>query len=210
MSHYYPVILNLEGRKCVIAGGGRVAARKARSLVDAGAQVVVVSPEIGDETRELVDTGRVRWIEDAFSPVRLDGAALAIAATGSAKVNERVHECAVANGVPVNVVDRPELCTFMVPSVVRRGDLILAISTSGKSPAVAKKVRKELEKTFGGEWAVYLQIMGEARERAASIIPEQEAREAAFGRLAGSPLFDRVKSGDIDGARELVTEILGG
>lgn len=210
MSHYYPVILNLEGRKCVIAGGGQVAARKARSLVDAGAQVVIVSPEIGEETRSLVDAGRAQWIEDTFSPFRLDGAALAIAATGSGKVNESVYECAVANGVPVNVVDRPELCTFIVPSVVRRGDLILAISTSGKSPAVSKRVRMELEKTFGDEWAVFLEIMGDARQRAARLIPEQKAREEAYGRLAESALFDRVKSGDIDGARKLVTEILGG
>lgn len=210
MSHYYPVILNLEGRKCVIAGGGQVAARKARSLLEAGAQVVIVSPEIGEETRKLVDAGSVLWIEDTFSPFRLDGAALAIAATGSGKVNESVYECAVANGVPVNVVDRPELCTFIVPSVVRRGDLILAISTSGKSPAVSKRVRMELEKTFGDEWAVFLEIMGDARQRAARLIPEQKAREEAYGKLAESALFDRVKSGDIDGARELVTEILGG
>ena len=208
MSVYYPILLNIEGKRCVIVGGGQVAGRKALALLEAGASVSIVSPEISGEAKTLAGKGNVEWIGEAFSPERLDNAALVIASTGSEAVNRKVHEEAVARNVPVNVVDRPELCEFIVPSVIRRGDLVIAVSTSGKSPALSKRIRKELDAQFGMEWAEFLEIMGEAREKALAAVPGQKRREELFNRLAGSRMLELIRDGDLEGARGIAKEIL--
>lgn len=210
MSHsYYPILLKLDGRLCLVVGGGQVAGRKASSLVTAGASVRIVAPEISGEAKTLVDANKAEWLKEEFAPEHLDGAFLAIASTDNEEVNKTVFNEAVAKAIPVNVVDKPDLCTFIVPSVTRRGDLIIATSTSGKSPAVAKMLRKKMENEFGEEWAVFLEIMGEARSRAMNSVGDQKQREKIFNRLAGSDMLERIKRGDIEGARNLVEEIVG-
>jgi precorrin-2 dehydrogenase/sirohydrochlorin ferrochelatase len=210
MTGLYPIFLNLAGKKCLVAGGGAVAARKVESLAAAGAAVTVVAPMLCPAARALVDKGSARWIEGPFTPQAMDGATLVIAATNVDVVNREVSRMAAERGIPVNVVDQPELCSFFVPSVARRGGLVIAISTSGKSPAVAKRLRKKFEKDFGPEWAVYLEMMGRARERAMAASGGQKRREEMLNRLADSDLFDLVKNGDMETAQKRIEEMVKG
>jgi len=210
MTGLYPIFLNLAGKKCLVAGGGAVAARKIESLAAAGAAVTVVAPMLCPAARALVDKGSARWIEGPFTPQAMDGATLVIAATNVDVVNREVSRMAAERGIPVNVVDQPELCSFFVPSVARRGGLVIAISTSGKSPAVAKRLRKKFEKDFGPEWAVYLEMMGRARERAMAASGGQKRREEMLNRLADSDLFDLVKNGDMETAQKRIEEMVKG
>lgn len=206
---YYPILMKLDDRLCLVVGGGQVAGRKASSLIQAGASVRIVAPKISEEIKAVVDSDKAEWLQEEFKPEHLDGIFLAIASTDNERVNKTIYDQAVKRAIPVNIVDKPELCTFIVPSVTRRGDLIIAISTSGKSPAVAKMIRKKLEKEFGEEWVVFLEIMGEARHKAMRSVRDQKQREKIFNRLAGSDMLDRIKRGDIKGARNLVVEIMG-
>jgi precorrin-2 dehydrogenase/sirohydrochlorin ferrochelatase len=208
MSGYYPIYMNLAGRTCLVVGGGAVAGRKAVSLLECGAKVKLVAPEVCEAVADMEREGKLKRIADVFRPEHMDGAALAIGSTDNNEVNRLVFEEAVKRNIPVNIVDQSALCSFIVPSVVRRGDLVIAVSTSGKSPATAKRARKMLEGLFGNEWAVYLEMMGEARERLLSSVADIAERERMFNRLADSPMLDRIKTGDIDGARAVMEEIV--
>ncbi|MDH5511098.1 MAG: bifunctional precorrin-2 dehydrogenase/sirohydrochlorin ferrochelatase [Nitrospinota bacterium] len=210
MNGLYPVFLSLAEAKCVVVGGGEVAARKIAGLRVAGAAVMVVAPKLCPAAMEQVEVGEAQWIKGTFTPQALDGATLVIASTDNSEVNREVASEAKARNIPVNVVDQPELCGFYVPSVVRRGDLVIAISTSGNSPAIAKRVRKNLEKEFGPEWEPYLEIMGQARRMALCLFDDQKTREEIFNTLAESDLFDLVKKGDMQAAQKMVTEIVKG
>lgn len=208
MSVFYPVYLNLDGRTCLVVGGGAIAARKAASLLECGAKVRLVAPTVCEEVARMEKDGAIERMADVFRPEHMDGSALAIASTDNAQVNRMVYEEGVKRGIPVNIVDQPALCSFIVPSVVRRGDLVIAISTSGKSPATAKRARKMLEGVFGDEWAVYLEMMGEARARLLSSVADGAERERKFNRLADSTMLEKIKSGDVNGARALMEEII--
>ncbi len=190
-------------------GGGAVAARKAASLLECGARVRLVAPEVCGAVADMEREGKLERIADVFRPEHMDGSALAIGSTDNNEVNRRVYEEAIKRNIPVNIVDQPALCSFIVPSVVRRGDLVIAISTSGKSPATAKRARKMLEGVFGDEWAVYLEMMGAAREQLLSSVADSAERERKFNRLADSSMLEKIKTGDLAGARAVMEEILG-
>lgn len=209
MSGYYPLLLDLTGKTCVVIGGGNVAGRKAQSLLEAGARVALVAPELAETARELYDAGRVEWRAEPYRAAHLEGAALAVAATDDQQVNRRARADARTLGVFINVVDQPELCDFIVPSVLRRGDLIIAISTSGASPAVAKRLRERFEKEFGPHWAEFLTMMREARERALAAGGGQKEREERFNRLADGPLLELARRGDLAEIKRLIGEIIG-
>lgn len=163
VSSYYPVFMDLRGRRCIVIGGGDVALRKVNALLECGARVQVISPEICDGLNSLARQGKVTVTTREYALGDLAGALLAIAATGDEETNRRVAAEAEKNHIPVNVVDEPALCSFIVPSVVRRGDLTLAVSTGGQSPALAHKVRTNLEKEFGEEYAELTRLTGEVR-----------------------------------------------
>ncbi len=165
MPIYYPVFLNLQGRKCLVAGGGRIALRKATSLLEHGADVTVVSPRLCKGLSKLADDGRIKVIHRAYLPGDIKGIHVAIVATSNRAVNLSAAEEAKKRGVPVNVVDDPVLSDFIVPSIMRRGSLAIAVSTSGKSPALARKIRSRLEDDFGKEYASLVIVMEEARRR---------------------------------------------
>jgi precorrin-2 dehydrogenase / sirohydrochlorin ferrochelatase len=157
----YPIFLDLSGRRCVVVGGGEVANRKARKLLQARARVVVISPEIRAELESVA-------VEIQRRPYRegdLEGAHLAFAATNSREVNAAVAREAKARGVPVNVADEPSEGDFAVPSTLRRGRLQVAVSTGGASPTLARRIREELEKAFGPEWAGIVEESSAARRR---------------------------------------------
>jgi siroheme synthase-like protein len=151
-SGYYPVFLDVAGRRCVVVGGGEVAVRKVGALLDHGARVAVISPELCEGLRLLADEGRVEAVRRSFKRGDLNDAFLAVAATSDEGTNEEVADEARSLGLLVNVADVPGLSTFIVPSCLRRGNVIIAVSTGGKSPALAKRIRRELESVVGEEY----------------------------------------------------------
>ena len=153
MTTYYPVYLNLRGRRCVIVGGGTVAEGKIARLLDSGAEICVVSPDATPGIRQFVADGAVRWEERVYRPGDLEGAFIAIAATNVREVNRRIFEEANQRGVMLNAVDDPPNCSFIAPSIVQRGPVTLAISTGGVSPALARKLRESLQASGDLAWA---------------------------------------------------------
>ena len=196
MPQFYPVMMDLNGRNCVAVGGGEVAARKVEMLISCGANVTVVAPELEKSLQELVSAQKVKHIEALYKKDHINGACLVIASTDDTTVNRAVYDDATAAGIPVNVVDVPELCSFIVPAVVERGDLILAISTSGKSPAMAKRIRKQLQKQFGDEYATMLSLMGETRRLLMEREPDLDRRMKILSDIANSDLMDRIIAGE--------------
>ena len=160
---YYPIFLNLRGKKCVVVGGGKVALRKVTTLLDCGADITVISPKPHAEISKLFKNKAIRLVRRNYERGDLRRAALSIAATHMKKINRKVAEESKKNGTPVNVVDDAELSDFIIPSSFRRGDLSVAVSTSGMSPALAKKIRAKLEKKIGIEYAYLLSLIAEIR-----------------------------------------------
>ncbi len=172
---YYPVFLSIRGKRCVVIGGGVVALRKVRALLDCSAKVTVVSPTIHPGLAQLAEAGRISPIRREFKPGDLAGAVIAIAATDERAINQKVSDEARDRGVLVNVVDSSEQSDFIIPSFFRRGDLTIAVSTAGMSPALARKIRTKLEGLLGEEFALVLSIIGDVR----SAFQQQGIRVAA-------------------------------
>jgi len=204
----YPIFLvNLDRARCVVVGGGAVAARKVAGLCEADARVVVISPTFCDRLRDLAADEHVELLQRAYRRGDLDGAALAIAATDDPDVNQQVFEEAQACGMPVNVVDDPERCSFIAPSVVRRGPLALAISTSGRCPALSRHIRKRLEREFGPVYGDFVALLGEIREEAVKALP-LSARRAFWQQVFQSDVLSSLASGDYQVARRRLWAIL--
>jgi len=179
MPDYFPAFLDLRGRRCLVVGGGRIAERKVQGLLDCGARVVVVSPALVSGLARLATIGRIDHRARVFRKVDVLRCVLVIAATGVAAVDDAVAETARLHGALVNAVDRPARCGFIYGSVLRRGQLQIAVSTGGRAPALAREIRRRLEAVIGVEYAALVDDVGAARraERAASVTPE--ARLAA-------------------------------
>jgi siroheme synthase-like protein len=163
MPDYYPVYLNLAGKSCVIVGGGTVAQGKISALRDAGAVITIISPQVTDGIKRAVQRGDVVWVQREYKPGDLDGAFIAVAATNVWHVNRQIHEEAEDRGVLLNVVDDPDQCTFIAPSIVRRDPITLAISTGGASPALARKMREVLSEARILQWAELAGVLSQAR-----------------------------------------------
>ncbi|MBI4378720.1 MAG: bifunctional precorrin-2 dehydrogenase/sirohydrochlorin ferrochelatase, partial [Nitrospinae bacterium] len=165
MLRYYPAYLDIRDKKCLVLGGGAVAERKVGLLLNCEAHICVVSPDLTSGLEELNVRGQIEYIRGEFQEEYLEDVFLVIGATDKKETNTRIYTEAVKRGILVNIADSPELCSFLVPSVVERGDLIISISTCGKSPALAKKIREELEDRYGIEYAEFLCIMGKLRDK---------------------------------------------
>jgi siroheme synthase-like protein len=187
----FPIFLKLAGRRVVVVGGGEIAAGKIAGLLHAGANVVVVSPALGPQLAKLLNESKIEWREKEFTPDDLQGAFLAIAATSLPSVNSAVYRAADAQGLLCNAVDDIENCHFYYGAVVQRGDLQIAVSTNGKSPALAQRLRKELEAQFGPEYENWLEWLGAAREvlRASGAAPAQN--KELLHNLASRKMFDQ-------------------
>jgi precorrin-2 dehydrogenase / sirohydrochlorin ferrochelatase len=206
---YYPVNLNITNRNCLVAGGGRVASRKVQTLLSCGANVTVVSPEVCDAIAELGLAGRIRLVRRDWQDSDLDGQFMVIGATSDMAVNRRISAAAEQRNMLCNIADVPEICNFILPAVVRRGDLIVAVSTSGKSPAFAKKLRKDLEVAFGEEYARFLALMGAIRKRLLCEQHDPEEHKDLFEALIDRGLLAMVRENrhaDID---RLLADLLG-
>ena len=162
-SHYYPIFLCISNKKCVVFGGGNVALRKVRMLLDHGAEVEVISPVFCPELIHLAEHNEISIVRKGFETKDLTGAAVAIAATDSTETNEDIAAAARRQRTLVNVVDNPLHSDFIVPSYLKRGDITIAVSTSGKSPALARKIRSKIEHEFGNEYAQLALLVSEVR-----------------------------------------------
>jgi precorrin-2 dehydrogenase / sirohydrochlorin ferrochelatase len=200
MTEYYPVCLDLRGRPCLVIGGGAVAARKVEGLLECGARVTVVAPALTPALQALLQAGRITARLRPYADGDLDGAALAIAATDERDVNALVATEARARGVWLNAADDPERCDFILPAVIRRGDLQVAISTGGRSPALARRVREDLERLLPAEYADLLPLLAdvraELREEGVDVPPER------WQSAVDEYVLSRLRAGDVAGARE--------
>ncbi|MEM7828717.1 MAG: bifunctional precorrin-2 dehydrogenase/sirohydrochlorin ferrochelatase [Candidatus Aenigmatarchaeota archaeon] len=195
---YYPINLNIKGKKCLVIGGGGVAERKVEVLLKCGALVTVISPTITERIRELVEDGKIEYICRSYRRGDLNGYFLAISATDSSEVNDQVWKEAEEIGLLLNVVDNPEKCHFTVPSVIQRGDLLITISTSGKSPALSRKLREDLERIIGDEYGIFLDILGSIRKRISVVAGSPEERKGVFDELVNSPIIQWIKEKRFD------------
>jgi siroheme synthase-like protein len=209
MTTGYPAILLLDGRWAVVIGGGTVAERKVSTLLDAGAKVRVVAEDATRSVRERAGRDEIELFERRYARGDLAGAAVVVAATDDEQVNKEVFAEATESGIPVNVVDNTALCTFIAPSIVRRGDLVLAISTGGAAPALAVRIRERFEREFGDEYARFLELMASLRAQV-KVPGDQDQRAKAWYRVVDSDVMDLVRAGEIDRARERATALLLG
>jgi precorrin-2 dehydrogenase/sirohydrochlorin ferrochelatase len=194
MATLFPLFLKLESRTCLVVGAGRIASQKIPSLLAAGAAVRVVAPEASDYVRELAAGGSIMWEQRAFATSDLNGVTLVIAATGDAAVNQEIFRAAEAQRVLCNSVDEPERCHFFYPAVVRRGALQIAISTEGKSPALAQRIRKELEAEFDDKYAAWVETLGSARESLFSQDLDPEQRTLSLHRMASGEAYQQFRA----------------
>lgn len=203
----YPVALSVLGRSCVVVGGGAVGAHKASTLLDAGAAVFIVSPDLSAEARELVGVG-VRHVPKPFEPAFLNGVFMAIAATNRESVNAEVARAARERGVLFNAAAPGEggnvsSGDFATMATVRRGDLIFAVTTGGAGPALSAHLRRELSARYGAEWGDTVLLMGTVRDAAKAALPDAAERITALRSLASraETIAAFIKTGDLDAAR---------
>lgn len=204
---YYPVFLDLNGRRCVVVGGGSVALRKVKALLDSGALVEVISPRLCSGLKQLYNDKKINVTSRKFQPGDLAGAFIAIAATASPQTNAAVAAEGLERSVMVNVVDDPARCDFILPSYCRRGGLILSVSTSGMSPALARKIMSRLEKEFGPEYGTLATITQKVRKRL-----KKEKIKVGSSRWQQALDLDRltglIRSGHTDEAEDLLLNTL--
>lgn len=208
MTTGYPAILMLDGRLGVVIGGGAVGERKVRTLLEAGAKVKVITPEATPRLKKLAGDDTIELIERPYHRGDLKGAAVVIASTDERGVNQAIYEESLDEGIPVNVVDDPPHCTFIAPSIVRRGDLMIAISTGGTNPAMAVRIRERLEKEFGPEYEAYFDLIKRLKSEVDQASTQQERADAWY-RVVDSNVLDLVRAGKIDKAYARAVELLG-
>lgn len=213
MTSYYPIFLDLAGRPCTVVGGGGAALafteEKVRGLSQAGARVTVVAPEVTAEVAERAARGEVRWEARGYRLGDLAGAVLAIVTCADPAVRETAWLEANRRNVPLNTVDDVPRCSFIAPSILRRGDLTVAVSTAGRAPALAVRIREKLERELGEENARFLEMAGRVRAPLARLHPEFAVRKELWYRLVDSDVLERLRRGDEAGARARFAEILG-
>ena len=206
---YYPICLNITNKRCIVVGGGTVGERKAERLLKCGALVAVVSRELTPALERMKNEGWIEHIDAEYDAAHLDLAFMAIGAASRDEVNKKISEDARARGILVNIADDPGRGDFILPSLVERGDLVIAVSTGGKSPALAKKLRKELESSFGREYAVFLDIMGDLREQALVWGSSSEENRRIFEAIVNSDVLCNIKKGNWEGVKGRLLEIAG-
>jgi len=206
---YYPVYLDIQNRKCLVVGGGSVGTRKVMTLMDCGASVTVVSLDFTTQLFQLADTRAIKLKKRPYRSSDLDGMFLVIGATNNEELNRQISEDAQRLNKLCNIADRPEACNFILPSFINRGDLIIAVSTSGKSPALAKKLRKDLENEFGQEYAEFLRLMEVIRQRLLSKNRDSKAHKYLFEQLISRGLIEMIKNQKEEEINSLLFEILG-
>src|SRR6267143_531492 len=186
----FPMFLKLSARPCLVVGAGTIAESKIASLLETGARVRVVAPEATAQVRSWASSKNIEWHQRVFQPADLEGMLLVVAATPSTELHELIYKEATQRGVLCNIVDVPSLCDFYYSSVVQRGALQIAISTAGQSPALAQRLRKQLENQFGAEYEEWLAQLGEARDKLHSAKLDPEDRKRLLHEDASEEAFE--------------------
>ena len=206
---FYPMFVDLEGRRCLVIGGGPVATEKTEKLLLHGAKVRLVSPEVTPELTALIEGGAVEeFHRRTYLPSDLEDCFLVIAATNLDAINRMIWQDAEALNLLCNVVDVPPLCNFIVPSIVRRGELAIAISTGGASPVVAKHIRVQLEETYGPEWEALVALLRDVRDELKLRYLDMPSRRDAVERLMETDVVQRLADGDDESARRMARQVL--
>ncbi|MCG6909688.1 MAG: bifunctional precorrin-2 dehydrogenase/sirohydrochlorin ferrochelatase [Deltaproteobacteria bacterium] len=206
---YYPVFLDIHDRNCLVVGGGSVGTRKALSLVESGANVTVVSPAATDKLESMAGQGRLTLKKRAYRSSDLEGMFMVFGATDREPLNRQINRDAESRNLMCNIADRPDVCNFILPATVKRGDLVIAISTSGASPAFAKKLRLDLEKQFGEEYATFLKLMDGIRSRLLKEKHAPEEHKPVFNQIIRSGIVDHLREGKKEAIDRLLQDILG-
>jgi precorrin-2 dehydrogenase / sirohydrochlorin ferrochelatase len=203
----FPIVVKLEGRRCVVVGAGEIAASKTSTLLGCGARVTVIAPRASESIQKWAREEKLTWLQRDFVPGDLEGALLVVAATNSQQVNEQVFRTGHQSGVLCNVVDDPERCDFYYPAVVQRGALQIAISTGGNSPALAHRLRVELEQQFGPEYESWVEEVGRRRrEIMARDLPEARRREL-LEKIASREHYDEFVRGRATGTTKTTASL---
>jgi len=205
---FYPVYLNLKARRVVVIGGGEVAERKIESLLDAEASILVISPEITPRISLLSQQRRIEVLNRRYTPGDCAGAALVLSATGDPEVGKAVHAEASALGVFINTADQPAQCSFIMPAVVRRGDIGVAISTSGTSPALAARLRRKISGIIGPEYARLAELLSRARPEIRNNVGTEKSRKHLHYRIIDSDIITLLKLEDIGPAERRLKQII--
>ncbi|PKO25659.1 MAG: uroporphyrinogen-III C-methyltransferase [Betaproteobacteria bacterium HGW-Betaproteobacteria-8] len=205
-----PIFMKLQGRRCVVIGGGEVSVRKVTMLLKAEAAVEVVAPELHHALADLLAAGRISYLQSTFIPWQLDGACLAVAATDDETVNKAVSEQAQARGIPVNVVDAPDLCTFTMPSIVDRSPIVIAISSSGVAPVLARMIRSKLETLIPASYGRLARLAADFRDAVKQRFSTTQERRIFWENILSGPVVELVFSGQEAAAKEALASALAG
>lgn len=208
MANLFPVFLSLSGKECLVVGGGQVAERKIADLLECEANINVISPTAGDLIRLWSNQGLINWQAREIEESDLNNIFLAFVATNNMHTNQMVANWCRERGIMVNAVDDPPNCDFYVPAVVRRNSLIVAISTEGKSPMFARRLREQLEELIGEEYGEFVDFLGELREPVKQAVSDIEERKRIFAALADSDILDLLKAGERERAKERMEQCM--
>lgn len=208
MNPYYPVYIQLHDQPCVVIGGGKIAEGKVDGLLAAEARVTVISPNLTPRLHELAEQNQITYISRTYQPGDLTGAFLVISATDQAEINHQVWEEASSNRQLVNVVDDTPHCNFIAPAILRKGDLTIAISTAGKAPALAVRLKEQFQKEIGPEYERFLELAGQLREPLARHIPDFERRKSLWYELVDSEVLDLLARGEEARAIQKISEVV--
>jgi len=206
---YYPICLNILRRKCVVVGGGDVAERKVTRLLEAGADVEVVGKVLTPKLGTMKNEGKIKHVDADYREDFINDAFLVIGATDRDDINNKIYVDADRKGKLVNIVDSPDRCNFILPSIVQQGDLQIAISTGGKSPALAKKLRKEMQGSYGAEYRTLLDIMGQVREKVIIRGHPYEENKRLFEALLNSKIFQYIREKNWSEVKKIIIDIVG-
>lgn len=209
MTTYYPIYVQLHEQPCIVIGGGKIAEGKVEGLLSAGAQVTIVSPDLTVHLHALVTQNQVRYIKRTYQPGDLAGAFMVICATDQAEINHQVWQEASTNRQLVNVVDDTPRCNFIAPAILRKGDLNIAISTGGKAPALAVRLKERLQKEIGPQYERFLELSGQLREPLARNIPDFEARKKLWYELVDSNILELLSQDNEPAALDLISQVVG-
>ncbi len=206
---YYPISLDIAKKECLVVGGGSVGTRKSKRLLQCGAIVNVISKDFTAELLNLEKTENLVLQNKPYNESDLEGQHLVISSTDDKDLNKKIASDADSRNILCNIADLPDASNFVLPSVVHRGDLTISISTSGKSPAFSRKLRKDLEKEFGDEYSRFLTLLGTARKRLLASGHDPEAHKIVFRQLVESDLLELIRLNKIESINLLLEEILG-
>ena len=199
---YYPVFFDLRGKLCLVVGGGRIAERKVASLLDSGARVLVVSPELTPVLEGLKARGAISHRSGKYQQSDLAGVFLVICAVNDKNINQNIAADCNENNLPVNVVDQPDLCSFFVPAVMRRGDLTLAVSTGGKSPLLARRMKEELENRYGDHYGEFLDMLAAHRQVVIRQVKDESKKKEILEKMVTDEVLDLLRDNLMEQVKE--------